>query len=144
MRTNSSTVIALFAVLLDYSSFIGAWIPANLQQQQYRKEYSADPSSWLLPKSRGTSALSTLDRDSVNFQKVTIQSNFFINDILSTNQDNAVVHVIGLFESLKSMPLLEFVVDDYFEDAAWMNICRDDECEVSMRPKLAFTTLMYT
>lgn len=59
-------------------------------------------------------------------------------DFLSPNasilnyQDTGNVHIGGLFESLSPLPVYEWAEND---DSDWMdfgNICREDECEVSV------------
>jgi hypothetical protein len=56
----------------------------------------------------------------------------FYEDEIRTRKLDKVVHVVGLFESLNTVPVEEWAgYNNDLEEGYWMNMCRDDDCEVS-------------
>jgi hypothetical protein len=117
---NKSSIAILSSIFLQHICFLNAWI---VPIQKY-------PSLRLLPE-RVVLKMSERSED-VNSKRTQL-GNMFYEDKALSRKLNKVVHVVGLFESLNTVPVEEWVGynDIELEEGFWMNMCRDDDCEVS-------------
>lgn len=121
---NKSSIAILSSIFLQHICFLNAWI---VPIQKY-------PSLRLLPE-RVVLKLSERSED-VNSKRTQL-GNMFYEDKALSRKLNKVVHVVGLFESLNTVPVEEWVGynDIELEEGFWMNMCRDDDCEQCAIPE---------
>jgi len=109
--------IASLLLFLQHVYFLNAWIP-NLKYPRR-----------LIPER--TFQLSAGQSEDINPKRTQIEKTFYNDDKLSRKKDK-IVHIVGLFESLSTMPVEEWAgYNNDLEEGYWMNTCRDDDCEVS-------------
>lgn len=101
---------------------LNAWIPTTIQQNSYKS---------LVPR-LGSSKLSARSDEQNSHNAMPTNNNiFYANDIIINRKHDNVVRVVGIFESLMSLPVVDWEDNNniFEEGEDWINVCRDDDCE---------------
>lgn len=113
-----TSIFAILSLFLQHIYYLNAWIVPNQKYYHPRRLLPSGAAFVLLLSARN--------------EDVPQLENMFYEDEIRTRKLDKVVHVVGLFESLNTVPVEEWAgYNNDLEEGYWMNMCRDDDCEVS-------------